>query len=418
MEDVKIVCSSCEEEIQENESLRVNDAVYCQSCFDDKYVVCCKCLETVEISEAKYYDGEHYCEDCHFDNFAMCEICEDVFPDDEVSNINIRIGYNRSCERSVCQNCIDNYNQCEDCDVYADDCYYVRGIGNVCQRCYEDGNYGMCESCDDMYHTDHLEYVEDDGYYCEHCYDVSKKIIKSYSYKPNPTFFGSGKLFFGIELEVEDKTDSKGYREHNATAESIELPELYFKEDGSLSNGFEIVSHPMSPDYIEANKDKFKQMLDKLIEAKYNSYDANTCGMHIHLTKSAFGTWQLYRFMKFFVDNREFIVKISQRKHDKLERWANIEDEGEGDLIYKAKHKNGGSNRYVAINLQNSKTVELRIFRGTLNFNSFMKNIQFANALFNFTRDEKDMTVDNFKTYISKTNEYDLLKKFIKDKNI
>jgi hypothetical protein len=112
------------------------------------------------------------------------------------------------------------------------------------------------------------------------------------------------------------------------------------------------------------------------------------------------------------------VTSISQRKAEKLERWAAIDDENDDSIIYKAKKKSGNNKRYVAVNLQNSHTVEIRIFRGTLNYMSFLKNIEFCYALFNFTRDSKETTVDAFKDYVSMSNEYAMLKKFIKLKNL
>jgi hypothetical protein len=202
-------------------------------------------------------------------------------------------------------------------------------------------------------------------------------------------------------------------------AKEIKHDAYYFKNDGSLSNGFEIVTHPMTISYIHQHKeDVFKKMLNALINNRYRSYDSDTCGMHVHLSKKSFGTWQLYRFIKFFVDNKEFVTAISQRKIDNLNRWATIEEESTDAIIYKAKKKSGNHRRYVAINLQNDKTIELRIFRGTLNYQSFMKNIEFCYALFNFTRDCKDITLVAFKEYISNSSEYNMLNKFIKTKNL
>jgi hypothetical protein len=140
--------------------------------------------------------------------------------------------------------------------------------------------------------------------------------------------------------------------------------------------------------------------------------------MHIHISKANFTTWHLYRFLKFFVENKEFIVSISQRKIEKLQKWANIEDENDSSLIYKAKKKDGNDKRYVAINLQNKATIEIRIFRGTLNSNSFMKNIEFAHSLFMYTKENKDISLDGFKMYLESSCDYSNLKKFINLKNL
>ena len=222
--------------------------------------------------------------------------------------------------------------------------------------------------------------------------------------------------FFGIELEVERK-NSNGLK-HKYMAGMIEHEHWYFKNDGSLTDGFEIVTHPMTFNYIQQSEKTFTDSLKLLVEKGYNSYDANTCGMHIHISKANFTTWHLYRFLKFFVENKEFIVAISQRKMEKLKKWANIEDDNDTSLIYKAKKKDGNSERYVAINLKNTSTIEIRIFRGTLNINSFMKNIEFSHALFMYTKENKDISLDGFKMYIETTCDYSNLKKFINLKNL
>jgi hypothetical protein len=118
------------------------------------------------------------------------------------------------------------------------------------------------------------------------------------------------------------------------------------------------------------------------------------------------------------VENKEFIVSISQRKMEKLKKWANIEDDNDTSLIYKAKKKDGNNERYVAINLKNTATIEIRIFRGTLNINSFMKNIEFAHALFMYSKENKEVTLDGFKMYIESSCDYSNLKKFITLKNL
>jgi len=132
--------------------------------------------------------------------------------------------------------------------------------------------------------------------------------------------------------------------------------------------------------------------------------------------------------MKFFVDNADFVSKISQRKIANLDRWAALTDKpntsqeeySKDMLMYKAKKKKGNNNRYLAVNLQNSNSVEVRIFRGTLNDSSFFKNIEFVQALFDYTKSisEADMSLKSFLSFIKDNNEYPYLRKFIADKNI
>lgn len=296
------------------------------------------------------------------------------------------------------------------------------------QRSYVDSSYMEYNSLvidvnGDIDHLDNLYYWESDGEYHTFEEEEENTLIQSYSYRPITSFkYLSSELknnteipFLGIELEVENKLDKI---KNNSMAQLIDSSHLYFKTDGSLSNGFEIVTHPLSFNWIQANSNKFKSMLTELKSSGFNSYDSNTCGMHIHISKKSFGTWQLYRFMKFFAENKDFIVSISQRKIDQLKKWANIEDNGNEELIYKAKKKDGNSSRYCAINLQNHSTIEIRIFRGTLNYCSFMKNIEFVNALFCYTNESSECTIPGFKEFVNSTSTYSNLKKFIKLKNL
>jgi hypothetical protein len=272
---------------------------------------------------------------------------------------------------------------------------------------------------DGTYHDEPEEEDDDDDNDDDD--DMDSAIINSYSYRPSMKFCSlsnenSNAPFFGIELEVERK-NSNGLK-HKHMAGMIQHEHWYFKTDGSLTDGFEIVTHPMTFNYIQQSEKTFTDSLKLLVENGYNSYDANTCGMHIHISKNNFTTWHLYRFLKFFVENKEFIVAISQRKMEKLKKWANIEDDSDSSLIYKAKKKDGNSERYVAINLKNTATIEIRIFRGTLNINSFMKNIEFAHALFMYTKENKDISLNGFKMYLETTCDYSNLKKFINLKNL
>ena len=318
---------------------------------------------------------------------------------------------------------IDNCNSSNEIYQLGDDFYTMAYIDNDDDLVFDiDGDLRHRDDVyywesDDEYHDE----AEDEDYDEDEEQNENSSIIRNYSFKPILQFismpYDSKEVpFFGIELEVERMDKSETSR--GDMAKKIENKAWYFKNDGSLNNGFELVSHPLTFSYIKHSAKDFENALNELSCNAYNSYNANTCGMHIHISKKAFGTWQLYKFMKFFAENVPFIVAISQRKMEKLVQWANIEDNDDNALMYKAKKKEGNSARYVAINLQNYSTIEVRIFRGTLNFNSFMKNIEFVHALYMFTKESKIITLDSFKEYISNSCEYSNLKKFIKLKNL
>lgn len=82
---------------------------------------------------------------------------------------------------------------------------------------------------------------------CRNCYARMERdnAIQDYYYKPTPQFFGAGPRFFGVELEV----DKAGESDRNAwellsIANGEGEKRLYCKHDGSLNDGFELVSPP------------------------------------------------------------------------------------------------------------------------------------------------------------------------------
>ena len=63
----------------------------------------------------------------------------------------------------------------------------------------------------------------------------------------------TGKRYFGVELEVDEggESDSNAERVLDIANSGREL--IYCKHDGSLNDGFEIVTHPMTLDFHENN---------------------------------------------------------------------------------------------------------------------------------------------------------------------
>lgn len=111
----------------------------------------------------------------------------------------------------------------------------------------------MCEDCGRLVHNDEAFSVEDsDYYYCQDCYNRLKhRAIKSYYYKPDPIFYGSGSLYMGVELEIDKGGEDNANAEILLDIANCVEEKIYCKHDGSLHDGFEIVSHPMTLEYHE-----------------------------------------------------------------------------------------------------------------------------------------------------------------------
>lgn len=267
------------------------------------------------------------------------------------------------------------------------------------------------------------------------CYDCIKNnrigVIKRYGYKPSPKFkqvqnAEEPALFIGVENEVNFPSKYVPAVEVWKLYDAKET-HYYIKRDGSLDNGFEIVTHPCHFEYFKSGKfpiDKlFNENMDyakpgTYLDDEYDSeeYDDDEsqdlfkqCGMHIHLSKVAFSNAHLYKFMRFFLTNEKFIEKIAGRKANHY--CPKIMSK---EMKQKALTKGGGARDQV--NCQPDNTVEVRIFQGAITPEDYLRNIEFVYSLFRFTKKSSllHITVANYKKYVHEyADKYPYLAKFI-----
>ena len=179
-----------------------------------------------------------------------CSHCGAVIEDDDYSTVNGQI---------VCSECIERYccvcDRCGatvwDSDAYGDE------YTNLCQHCY-DNYYTRCQTCEALMHIDDA-YHYGDGDYCSECYhDIinENSSIKEYSYKPEPIFYGDNSRYFGVELEIDVAGKDCEYADELLNIANEDKEHIYIKSDGSLNDGMEIVTHPMTLDYHKTTAGK------------------------------------------------------------------------------------------------------------------------------------------------------------------
>ena len=190
------------------------------------------------------------------------------------------------------------------------------------------------------------------------------------------------KLRVSWELEVEDGNLD---REEEAKR-IIELMDnhIYCERDCSLDDdtGMEIISHPHTVDAFY--KLPLKAMLKKLSDDGFTSHDNEDCGLHIHVSNEWFGNTSAERddniakVVHLYSEEYEFFRIWSRRDDYEARRWAHaLPCEDYEDAKFKMAESRSGwdADRYVAVNTQNVNgigTVEYRLGRGTLRYESFM----------------------------------------------
>lgn len=310
------------------------------------------------------------------EDLRVCDHCGCVIENDDFYLVD---------EDILCPDCVDDH--CVRCDrcgdlIYSDDAVSDEDT-NLCEHCY-DNYYSRCEDCGRIIRNDDA-YYSNDYDYCYDCYNRKHNSIREYSFKPSAVFFGKAKRYFGVELEV----DHGGHDDEKAEEilDAINYPDerIYIKSDGSLDDGFEIVTHPMSIDY---HMDEFPwdDLTDRLIHMGYRSHQTSTCGLHVHVSRAGLGdTYEeqedTISHILYFVEHHwNELLKFSRRSEYSMNRWAARHgyEHDPKKLLGKAK---SSSNRYVAVNLCNSNTVEFRLFRGTLKLNTILATLQLVDRI-------------------------------------
>ena len=226
-----------------------------------------------------------------------------------------------------------------------------------------------------------------------------------------------------MELEIDNGgKDGENARTLKDIA-NVRNEHIYIKSDGSIDDSFEIVSHPMTLDY-HMNTMDWESILYEAVEMDYKSHDTSTCGLHIHVNRDAFGSNQLEQEkiisrILFFVEKHwNEIFRFSRRTENNMNRWScrlGMEKSGK-EILDKAKDC---GNRYVAVNLRNYSTVEFRLFRGTLRYNTFIATLQFVSEICRvaLTMSEEEIDGMSWSEFVRSVR-YDELIQYLKERRL
>jgi hypothetical protein len=372
-------CVYCDNEIDPDGLRKDPEGRYvCQDCFDENYLECEECGRVVEKDDTREAEWTTYCESCFDQLFTVCFNC------------GATIRRERACTVE---------------GSYSDRDY--------CQTCFNE-LFVTCERCGEPVDIDEAMMI-DDEYYCQSCYDENYRedIIRDYhaSHGGALNFLGSpiDRLWMGMELEV----DKGGCIDEKAKEISEILGEdrAFFERDGTIGNGFEIISHPFSMAYWKREHgERYKAACKRLLEMGYRSNDTESCGLHIHVSRTGLGEdiderdktlGKIYILLNRFWEE---IFRFSRRKRSQLESYAKMydakpeRDESAKSVAEKIKYEANGD-RYRAINLCNSNTVEFRIYKGTLKYSTIDATVSFTHGLVSVARNAPEATIEGIRTF-------------------
>lgn len=336
----EFTCDSCDLQVSAENESRVLGV--CAACFDTNYYTCEDCSESEEADNCRFPGDRVVCESCYA-NYFECYSCGGMYDSECVSSYTPEDYPNRA----YCEDCASRYlTFCENCDTHTRDGCNCREVGHVSDYTF-------------------------DG-------------LLDYSTKPDYDFLAlpyervdNGTIFMGIELEIEldgcDESATLNIIRKHLSGKAI------CKYDGSLNDGIEIVTCPMTLDYFKSLP--WKELLDELRRAGCRSHTGGTCGLHVHTTRRNSAT-QYYK-----IDGRlnryphvnnmySWVVKSLERKLKPFSRRKNF-----GYCQFTAEP----DSRRTAANVT-SDTVEYRFNRGTLNYTSFRASVELCHALASYSR--------------------------------
>ena len=223
---------------------------------------------------------------------------------------------------------------------------------------------------------------------------------------------------FGFELEIE-----KG---ENGTIELALLSNILenrfgnlfvHERDGSLVDGFEIISQPMTWNWFTSNISTIRALFAIINKFNYSSHNGGRCGLHVHVSRKSLLEesmlsndvseitrktrerdvivnicYVLERYQK-------EIVKFTRRKsttycraRSQLTTLGNGTEVIDKDLIKTGVHfETTSTDRRKNLNLKNSKTIEFRIFRGTLVWETFLISLNLVRNIVNNAKIEQNV---------------------------
>lgn len=335
----------------------------CEECYEENdYTTCPNCGEVIHRYDTTtvYVDGggweEEWCDECVRRSATRCDCCGRYFANYDCDLTEVQNG------DEVCDDCLDEYyTECECCHEYVPDSEMIEDDGDyICHSCYRENHDGL------LPHEFH-------------------KVITCYHYHHNDCnkTFGSDIKRIGIENEIEGKDKSEKQLNEMASwlietsKDEGGYTHLYCEHDSSLRNGFEIITNPHTPE--ELFKVPFKEMFAKLANEGYTSHNNGRCGLHIHFSNEWFGDDydeiddNVSKVIHFYSDNYDTMLKLSRRDSYSASQWADkyyVENFAASKLL-----KDGSRGHNTAVNLGNMSTihtVEFRLARGTLKYETFM----------------------------------------------
>lgn len=188
----------------------------------------------------------------------------------------------------------------------------------------------------------------------------------------------------GVELEVERVARSRSRDELAGllqAAANREGRRLWAEMDGSLGDGFELISEPMG---LDAHRGMWPVVLASDAVRSLRSHSTSTCGLHVHISRRGITRHQLARANRLLgmQEAAVFFRAVARRWESSYGCAKRSGFSGEREVAMLSTP----SGRYEALNLTGSRTVEFRLWRGSLLPQAVLASIEASVAILRYAR--------------------------------
>ena len=240
------------------------------------------------------------------------------------------------------------------------------------------------------------------GYFRSFVSSRSKTYIHQFNYVPKyikhfmPGESEDTTLLLGAEIEVGGNNNISSDNDKNSTvkkciqimngSDSDEENLIYSTHDSTVQIEFDTM--PCSLEFHK-NKMNYREMFEYLDKEGYKGHDCETAGLHIHANRNYLGKSRisqelviskiLYILEKF---NDEICV-IARRDNEYSEFAGEKQNEDSIVELY-GKYKDKG--KRAALNLQHKDTIEFRMFKSTLKYETFILTLEFVKDIIDYAK--------------------------------
>ena len=424
--------------IHRNKGMAENElgVVYVGGSFElfdsERYTPCADCGYVHDRDDmTEVASGDLVCQSCLEDYYSYCEHCDEYCRNDDFTEVVVN---DHGDTEYWCGSCVDtDAFVCPECGRTFDG-ELGHEVGNecYCDDCFSE-NFVECAECGEILHIANAYWSDADGeYYCRDCYR-ERGSIRGYHNNPDIRYHYADdedhdhRCFIGTEVETECGDLDERVRITREWGNEEEY--IYQMHDGSLdSSGIECITQPMSKKFFD-NFD-FEGWMADLTDAGARSHDTCDCGLHVHLSREWLKTCNsdeqavlVGRMKQFISDNQIMVERFCRRSSN---HWCDYQSSYDryykDDLTKDEKadaHKKNAKcgDRYQSINNRNYDTIEFRIFRGTLNANTYRASVEFCLRLVDYVLTKEDGT-ENWYDFLSYKPLPESMERYLKQRNL